>query len=115
MTPTIRFYRDQDDRPRVQATSDHSTLADYLASDLPDTASTAEVLQQLNNCAIDTGQEISGNSYTLILQPEQLTLESLFDDTLPPYQVPMAQAKLLLSAWIDFLDNDNLLALVPDF
>ncbi len=115
MTADIRFYRDQSHRPCVLAASEHNTLADYLESDLQDIATTAEVLQLLDNIVGDANQEMSGNSYTLILQPELLTLESLFDDTLPPYLLPTAKAKLLLSAWAEFLKQDNLLSLVPDF
>lgn len=115
MTPALRFYRDQNNQPRVQAASEHSTLADYLESDLQDTATTTEILQRLNTLSAEDKQEVSGNSYTLILQPAQLTLESLFAETLPPYQLPTQQGKLLLSAWAEFLDKDNLLSLVPDF
>ncbi len=115
MTPAIRFYRDQSDMPCVHTSPEHSTLADYLESDLQDSATTTEVLQRLDNISAEEDQEVSGNSYTLILQPEQLTLESLFDDTLQPYQLTTQQGKLLLTAWAEFLDKDNLLSLVPNF
>ena len=115
MTASIRFYRDQDNQLRVQAVPEYSTLADYLESDLQDAATTAEVLQKLETVAADGDQEVSGNSYTLVLQPELLTLENLFDDTVQPYQLATAQGKLLLAAWAAFLASDNLLSLVPDF
>lgn len=114
MTPFIRFYRDQSHLPRVQADSEYASLADYLESDLQDTATVAEVLAILKKTA-GHKQEISGNSYTVILNSDQATLESLFDDEADPCHLPMQEFQSLLAAWIQFLDNDNLLSLVPSF
>jgi uncharacterized protein YacL (UPF0231 family) len=115
MTATIRFYRDQSHQPRVYAEPEHTTLADYLESDLQDVATTREVLQMLDSIDAGAEQEINGNSYTVILQAELITLESLYDDSEKPYQLPTAQWKPLLSAWAEFVDNDNLMSIVPDF
>ncbi|MEA2114377.1 MAG: hypothetical protein U9P36_03200 [Thermodesulfobacteriota bacterium] len=114
MTPFIRFYRDQSQLPRVQADPAHTCLADYLESDLQDTGTAAEVLALLKKSAVDK-QEISGNSYTVILDADQITLESLFDDDPTPCQLSLVEFQLLLTGWIQFLDNDSLLSLVPDF
>lgn len=114
MTPFIRFYRDQSHLPRVQADPEHTCLADYLESDLQDTGTAAEVLAILTKTAGDK-QEISGNSYTVILNADQVSLESLFDDEAEPCQLPKKEFQLLLTGWIQFLDNDSLLSLVPNF
>ena len=115
MTAAIRFYRDQSHQPRVYAEAEHITLADYLESDLQDLATLQEVLQMLDNPGPGTEQEITGNSYTVILQPEQITLESLYDDSQKSYQLPTTQYRSLLSAWSEFVDNDNLISIVPNF
>lgn len=114
MTPFIRFYRDQSHLPRVQADPEHACLADYLESDLQDTGTASEVLAILKKTAGDK-QEISGNSYTVILNSDQITLESLFDDEAKPCRLPIMEFQLLLTGWIQFLDNDSLLSLVPNF
>lgn len=114
MTPFIRFYRDQSHLPRVQADPEHTFLADYLESDLQDTATAAEVLTILQKTAGER-QEISGNSYTVIMNSDQVTLESLFDDEAEPCQLLIKEFQLLLTGWIQFLDNDSLLSLVPNF
>ena len=114
MTTFIRFYRDQSHRPRAQADPEHTFLADYLESDLQDTATAAEVLTILQKTAGDR-QEISGNSYTVIMNADQVSLESLFDDEAEPCQLPIKEFQLLLTGWIQFLDNDSLLSLVPNF
>jgi len=114
MTPFIRFYRDQSHLPRVQTDPEHTFLADYLESDLQDTATAAEVLTILQKTAGDR-QEISGNSYTVVMNSDQVPLESLFDDEARPCQLPMVKFQLLLTGWIQFLDNESLLSLVPDF
>ena len=114
MTPYIRFYRDQSHLPRVQADPEHACLADYLESDLQDTGTAAEVLTLLKKPAGAT-QEISGNSYTVILNADQVTLESLFVDEAKPCQLPVLEFQLLLTGWLQFLDNDSLLSLVPSF
>ena len=114
MSQFFRFYRDQSHLPRVQADPEHAFLADYLESDLQDTATAAEVLAILQKTAGDR-QEIRGNSYTVIMNSEQVTLESLFDDEAEPCQLPIKEFQLLLTGWIQFLDNDSLLSLVPNF
>jgi len=113
MTPFIRFYRDQSHLPRVQADPEHTCLADYLESDLQDTGTAAEVLALLKKPA-ENKQEINGNSYTVILYGDQVSLESLFDDEAEPCQLPKNKFQLLLTGWTLFLDNDNLLSLVPN-
>jgi len=113
MIPIIRFYRDQSDRPRVQAEPELASLADYLANDLQDEATATEVLTILQKA--EETQEINGNSFTVIFQPDQITLESLFDDQAKPCQLPKVEFQLLLKAWIQFLDNNSLLSVVPVF
>ena len=114
MTPLIRFYRDQSHLPRVQAAPEYTPLADYLESDLQDTATAAELLALLKNTG-GQRQEINGNSYTVIFDSDQVILESLFDDEAVPCRLQKTQFQLLLTQWLAFLDNDSLLSLVPDF
>lgn len=114
MTPFIRFYRDQSQQPRVQTDPEQACLADYLESDLQDTATAAEVLAILKKTAGDK-REISGNSFTVILNSDQVTLEYLFDDEAKLCQLPIMEFQLLLTDWIQFLDNDSLLSFVPNF
>ncbi len=114
MIPFIRFYRDQSQLPRVQADPEHACLADYLESDIQDSATAGEVLAILKKTAGDK-QEINGNSYTVILNADQIRLESLFDDEAEPCQLQIKEFQLLLIDWIQFLDNDNLLSFVPNF
>ena len=114
MTPFIRFYRDQSHLPRVQTDPEYAFLGDYLESDLQDTATAAEVLAILQKTAGER-QEISGNSYTVIMNSEHVTLESLFDDETETCQLPIKEFQLLLTGWIQFLDNDSLLSFVPNF
>jgi uncharacterized protein YacL (UPF0231 family) len=112
MTVEIRFYRDQEGRPQLQAKEQHAVLTDFLPSDLQDEATCAEVLQAV---ATAGEQEINGNSYTLVLTPETITIESMFDDEAEPYQLSREQFANILSSWKDFLDNQGLLSLVPKF
>jgi uncharacterized protein YacL (UPF0231 family) len=114
MTPDIRFYRDQSRRPRVQATPEHAPFANYLESDLQDNAIISEVMQTLEQFSGDSEQEISGNSYTLILTPDKVTLENMFDEMEEPYQLSISKCIILLKAWADFIENGKLLSLVPE-
>lgn len=116
MTAYIRFYRDQSHLPRIQVDPEHAALADYLESDLQDTATVAEVLAILQKPA-DGRQEINGNSYTVTLSPDQVILESLFDDEQELYSLQLPEFQHLLTAWTSFLDNDNLMSIrcrIPD-
>ncbi len=114
MSVSIRFYRDQSHLPRVQASSEHSALADYLEGDLQDRATAEEVLSVIRTAAEDV-QELSGNSYTTILNRDQVSLECLFDENKDPQTLPRAQFEQLVAAWADFLANENLISIVPDF
>lgn len=115
MTAKIRFYRDSSQQPRVQADAESFVLADYLESDLQDSATATEVGQMLLKERSGEDMEISGNSYTLILQGDEVCLENLFDDTAPLYKMSVATFAPLITGWIEFLTNENLLSLVPAF
>ena len=110
MAVEIRFYRDQEGRPQVQAIATQAVLADFLTSDLQDDATCSEILKTVTN----TGeQEIHGNSYTLILSPETVIFENMFDEEAEPYQFTREQFIKIISAWKDFLENQGILSLVP--
>jgi len=113
MTADIRFYRDQSRLPRVQAAPEHAPLVNYLESDLQDVATITEVIQRLENFSGDSEQEISGNSYTLILEPDMVRLENMFDEMEEPYRISLTKCILLLKAWAAFIENGTLLSLVP--
>lgn len=116
MSTKIRFYRDRSQQPRAVAGQEYALLADYLESDVQDTETAADVNTMLSQQVASRGdQEISGNSYTLVLQGEDVCLENMFDDTLPLYRCPLEPFMVVLTAWHDFLENDNLLSLVPVF
>ena len=115
MIADIRFYRDQDHRPRVQATEDHVPMADYLESDLQDSATASDVIKILEAKKFNGESEISGNSCTVLLAPDTITIESMFDDEAAPYKLPLAGFRQLVTDWMDFLDDDGLLSLVPKY
>ncbi len=114
MTADIRFYRDQEQQPRIQAGPDHTSLADYLASDLQEAETSGEILKRLKTKNYGGEKEINGNSYTVILEPELITLENMFDEEMSPYQIPVDNFVKILSSWIDFLENPGILSLVAD-
>ncbi len=109
----IRFYRDRDHQPRIQTSQDFLPAADFLESDVQDPATGREMLDLLTG----GGQEgeFTGNSYTVRLAGDEAVLENLFDDLQPACTLSRARLAALLRAWLKFLDQDNLLALVPDF
>ncbi len=113
MKVAIRFYRDQEQQPRVQALEEQNAMADYLESDLQDSATITEILQKTEKEFSEKENEISGNSYTLLLTPETITLENLFDDEIEPYQLDMEQFRKIVQSWLEFLDNPSILSLVP--
>ena len=110
---SIRFYRDRDHSPRVQAEGDFFSIGEYLENDIQDTATGREVLALLEKNG-DNG-EMSGNSYSLTITGDTLVLENLYDDEEPPQTLERVRLAALLKAWLDFLDQDGLLSLVPDF
>jgi len=114
MKSSLRFYRDQNHRPRVYADSEQSTLADYLENDLQDTGTIAEILAVLDSTAPEQEREISGNSYTIFLDRNQVTLECLYTDE-RGYTLPRHSFQRLLTAWSTFLVKDSLLAQLPVF
>ena len=111
MTADIRFYRDQEQQPRIQACPDHIPLADYLASDLQEDETSGEILKRLKTENYGGEQEINGNSYTVILEPEFITLENMFDEEMSPYQIPVKDFIKIISSWIDFLENPGIVSL----
>jgi hypothetical protein len=113
MIDDIRYYRDQTHQPRVQAIPEHSSLAEYLESDLQDTETSAEILKILDKKNFGGEQEINGNSYTVILAPELITLENMFDEEEKPYQLPVEMYQKLVASWADFLASEGLLSIVP--
>ncbi len=115
MTPSIRFYRDQTGSPCVQAIPEHLAPADYLKSDIQDSGTGKELLATLDTVADQGEKEVSGNAYLVTLSVDQVVLENLFDDDEAIYRFPVAQFKALVRDWLEFLDNDGLIALVPEF
>jgi len=115
MKSSLRFYRDQTHRPRVQADPEQSILADYLENDLQDTGTIAEVLTVLDNADPGKEREINGNSHTLTLNRDQVTLECLYTDQDTLYRLPRRSFQLLLTEWNDFLLKDDVLSRVPVF
>jgi len=115
MDADIRFYRDQSHQPRVQGYPGHQALANCLESDLQDSATISAVLAALEQVTTGKDQELYGNSYTVTMRPDEVTLESLFDDSERPTRLPAQPFKSLLTAWLDFLDNENLISIVPNF
>ncbi len=115
MTPQIRYYRDQSSQPRVQTTSEFTIPGDYLASDLQETATTEEVLAALEKISSNDEQKISGNSYSVTLSADQVVLESLFDEEQDIHRLPVPTFQGLLTSWNEFLGNDQLISLVPEF
>ena len=140
MIPAIRYYRNQSSQPCVHAEPEHILLGDYLAGDLQDGAIATEVLAALKNVATQGEQEMIGNSFSVTLDKDQVALETLFDDDEDDdeeaeaeaeveveveveagagadgyYRLPTAKFQTLLTSWIEFLDDDGLLAFVPKF
>ncbi len=133
MNPAIRYYRNQSSHPSVQAEPEHTLLGDYFTNDLQDGATATEVLAALKNVAAQGEQEMSGNSFTITMDKDQVALELLFDEDETDddeeeeeeeeetvvedsyYRLPTARFQTLVTEWIDFLDNDGLLARVPVF
>ena len=93
-----------------------------------------EVLAALKNVATQGEKEMSGNSFTVTMDRDQVALEILFDEEDDEetgegaeeeasgdiaangyYRLPTAKFQTLLTEWIDFLDDDGLLARVPVF
>ena len=129
MIPAIRYYRNQSSHPSVHAEPEHTLLGDYFTNDLQDGATAAEVLAALKTVAAKGEQEMSGNSFTVTMDKDQVALELLFDEDEVDddeeaeevvvedsyYRLPTARFQTLVTEWIDFLDNDGLLARVPVF
>ncbi len=129
MIPAIRYYRNQSSHPSVQAEPEHALLGDYFTNDLQDGATATEVLAALKNVAAQGEKEMSGNSFTITMDKDQVALELLFDEDETDddeeaeeavvedsyYRLPTARFQTLVTEWIDFLDNDGLLARVPVF
>jgi hypothetical protein len=90
-------------------------LADFLESDLQDSATIAEVLDLVKNSSTSGDQEISGNSCTVVVQSDRIVMENLFDEEAQPFQLSTVQARILLAGWAEFLDNDGLMSVVPVF
>ena len=115
MNPAIRFYRDQTGQPSIQTQPEYRIPADYLLSDIQDSATGKEVLTALDNITADKEQQLSGNAYTLILSVDQVVLESLYDEDQATHRLPVDQFRLLLTSWLTFLDNSGLVSQVPKF
>ena len=111
MTPIIRFYRDQDGQPRVASTPEFFSLGGFLESDMQDVATVEEMLVKAQR--VKTEDEVSGNAYVAIMTPDQVVLESQFDEDELSCRISMDVLKKLLTEWLEFLANDSLISLVP--
>jgi len=110
---TIRFYRNRDHQPRIEAGADLFTPAEFLQNDVQDAATGREILDLLTSNG--PAHEFTGNSYSVTIKDTSAVLENLFDDTEPAMTMDRNQLAALLRCWLEFLDQDNLLARVPDF
>jgi hypothetical protein len=110
---SIRFYRDRDHNPRIQAEEEFFSIGEYLENDIQDTATGRDILALLQKNG-ENG-EMTGNSYSLTITGNTVVLENLYDNDEPPQTLERAQVAALLEAWLHFLDQDGLLSLVPDF
>lgn len=106
----LEFYRDADGAPRARCKGHGRALADFLESDLQDSARAAhEVLRAVDR--VESGREPSwertGNAHTLSLSPEGAMIVNEMDDEAEPYALSLPALREAVAGWIAFLEKGH--------
>ena len=107
------------DRSKVVTASVSDTsyllLPNFLLTDIQEETTAKELLKALEskNPPVEL---FSGNGHSLTLTPKQgILIESSFDESAQPLQLPVATLYLCLQKWIEFLETPGLLSLSVSF
>ncbi len=117
MFTKVRFYRDQEDQPQVATAEEYMVMEDYLKNDLQDSATISDIIKIVEKDNFGGQKEITGNSYTVVLDSENVVLENQFneDEGEAGFTLPLSEYKTIIGKWSEFLDKDNLISLVVKF
>jgi uncharacterized protein YacL (UPF0231 family) len=103
----LRFHRDAAGDPRARGEKEHQLLADWLESDVQDSAALGrKILSAIDKVAAGKldDWERTGNSFTLTLSPEGADLEPELDEA-EPLHLPLRELREAVVRWVDFLES----------
>lgn len=103
----LQFFWDSQGDPRAECEAPCRPVASFLESDLQGSAGLGrEILRTI--ARIEAGEldgwEVTGNAYTLTLDPGTATIEPLWSEE-EPFELPLSQIRDAIADWIAFLDN----------
>ncbi len=103
----FEFYRDEEGLPRVRAPKGHELAATFLETDMQgDTALADEILEGVASIAgreADRGVFV-GNAHVVEVRPDEVCIESEFDEDADIYRMPTEAFTHLLKRWRRFID-----------
>jgi uncharacterized protein YacL (UPF0231 family) len=104
----LRFHRDSEGDLRVQADDGRDLLAQWLESDLQESASLGrKVIAAIDKVAAGKldDWERTGNAYTLTLTPSGAAIEPDFEDA-EPLELPLAELREAVARWVEILESE---------
>lgn len=111
----IRFFRTVNELEAV-AEKDFETLALFLTTDIgEDTVVCREIIEGCREVLSGktTGWQLSGNGHSVDVELGTVHLESLFDERAASLNLPLPEFVQAVTAWLDFIENPNLLVCKP--
>jgi len=102
----LRFHRDAAGDPRARGEKHHQLLADWLESDVQDSAALGrKILAAIDKIAAGKldDWERTGNSFTLTLSPDGADLEPELDEA-EPLHLSLRELRDIVERWVHFVD-----------
>jgi len=108
----IKFYRDHNKMPRATGEDTLIQVAKFLESDVQE-ANTGRAMLEVITSRNSEAAEVNGNAFSVTVDEDQAIIEPLFDEEASPLTLPASDLEKLLTAWIEFLENPQLITLAP--